>query len=237
MTSFYTTTDGQNIEVAMPWEDFTVLRQGEENEEYFNALERYNITISQANMLVSNFEEGENTMTTTGTTRIYVASLADYNAGIHHGAWLDLSDYHNVSGLEEGIQRILDSSLTAALSGVPAEEWAIHDYEGFPAGLGENPVLDDLWSLHEAIEEHGDAYLDYCQYVGIRYATPEGFEEAYQGEYNSMTDFAEELFDELYLHEIPEHLHYYIDYEKFARDLECSGDYYITSNGYVFASN
>jgi hypothetical protein len=37
---------------------------------------------------------------------------------------------------------------------------------------------------------------------------------------------AEDLFDELYAHEIPEHLRSYIDYESFARDCRCGGDMY-----------
>ena len=33
-------------------------------------------------------------------------------------------------------------------------------------------------------------------------------------------EYAEELFDECYIHDIPDNLKTYIDYEKFARDLE-----------------
>lgn len=43
----------------------------------------------------------------------------------------------------------------------------------------------------------------------------------YQGE---LLEAATELFDECYLHTLPEHLKYYIDYEKFARDCELGGD-------------
>lgn len=39
-----------------------------------------------------------------------------------------------------------------------------------------------------------------------------------------LEDAAEELFDEIYLSEIPENLHSYIDYSRFARDCELSGD-------------
>lgn len=42
----------------------------------------------------------------------------------------------------------------------------------------------------------------------------------YQGD---AEDAARELFDDLHLHEIPEHLHNYIDYAAFQRDLECKG--------------
>lgn len=62
------------------------------------------------------------------------------------------------------------------------------------------------------------------------------FEDAYCGEYASEVDYAEELFDECYLHDVPENVRYYIDYEKFARDLFRGGDYFFTS-GYVFRRN
>ena len=39
-----------------------------------------------------------------------------------------------------------------------------------------------------------------------------------------LEDAAEELFDEIYLSEIPKNLHSYIDYSRFARDCELSGD-------------
>lgn len=43
----------------------------------------------------------------------------------------------------------------------------------------------------------------------------------YTGE---LKDAAEELFDECYAHEIPDHLKHYIDYDAFARDCEMGGD-------------
>ena len=70
---------------------------------------------------------------TTATTehRVYVASLADYNAGRLHGRWIDAT---------LGAEHI--QAETAAMlqeSREPfAEEWAIHDYEGF-----------DGWKLYE----------------------------------------------------------------------------------------
>ncbi len=59
--------------------------------------------------------------------RIYVASLSDYNAGRLVGGWLEADD-----DLE-----VLTGTVEALLADSPnpgAEEWAIHDYDGF-AGL------------------------------------------------------------------------------------------------------
>lgn len=41
---------------------------------------------------------------------------------------------------------------------------------------------------------------------------------------SSLKDAAIELFDECYLHTIPENVRYYIDYDRFARDCELGGD-------------
>ena len=66
----------------------------------------------------------------TDTPRIYVACLASYNAGILHGEWIDATDADTI---REAIQEMLKRSPTPG-----AEEWAIHDYEGFgPLRLSE----------------------------------------------------------------------------------------------------
>lgn len=41
---------------------------------------------------------------------------------------------------------------------------------------------------------------------------------------SSLRDAAEVLFDECWLHDVPESIRYYIDYDKFARDCEMGGD-------------
>ena len=41
---------------------------------------------------------------------------------------------------------------------------------------------------------------------------------------SSLRVAAEALFDECWLHEVPESIRYYIDYDKFARDCEMGGD-------------
>lgn len=40
-------------------------------------------------------------------------------------------------------------------------------------------------------------------------------------------DYMEELFDELYLHEVPEAVRNYIDYDSWVQDLQLGGDYSI----------
>lgn len=40
---------------------------------------------------------------------------------------------------------------------------------------------------------------------------------------DSLEECAQQFFDECYMHEVPESIRYYIDYDKFARDVEMEG--------------
>src|SRR4051794_6468221 len=63
--------------------------------------------------------------------QIWVASLADYNNGTLHGAWLDAAQ--DEADLQAGVVAMLATSPLTARTGEQAEEWAIHDYQGFGA--------------------------------------------------------------------------------------------------------
>ncbi|WP_091548362.1 antirestriction protein ArdA [Modestobacter sp. DSM 44400] len=92
-------------------------------------------------------------------TRIYVASLSDYNAGILHGEWIDLQG-KDVDDVHAEIQAMLCSSpsIKYLSAGVP-EEWVIHDYEGFgPINLGEYETTETVVVIAELINEHGGAF-------------------------------------------------------------------------------
>ena len=150
--------------------------------------------------------------------RIYIASLAHYNAGKLVGKWFDVEP-----GLADDVQDCI-SSLTC--DGQQCEEWAIHDYE-CEAGsrVSESADLDQLVELAEVIDEHGEAYVLYAQYVGDDYATVTDFQDAYRGCWKNEEDFADDYFENFYASEIPEHLHTYFDVEQLSRDLFC-GTYF-----------
>lgn len=76
-----------------------------------------------------------------------------------------------------------------------------------------------------ASEEALIAYIDMAGSWSKR-----GFEQDYVGEADSEEDFAEQHVDECW--EVPEHLQYYIDYERVARDIFIN-DFYFT-DGFVF---
>jgi antirestriction protein len=149
--------------------------------------------------------------TTQTTSKVYVACLAAYNNGILHGCWIEANQ--GAEAIHDAIKDMLAQSPIAN-----AEEWAIHDYEGFCGlRLSEYESIDKVAEMAEMIEEHGEAWAKFAEYEGIEYATLERFEEAYAGDWISKEDFAESLAEETM--EIPQHLAFYIDYEKLARDL------------------
>lgn len=158
--------------------------------------------------------------TTTTEPRIYVACLAAYNSGTLHGEWIDANQ--DADDIREEIAEMLKNSP------IPdAEEWAIHDYEGFSKlTISEYEDIDDVAEYAQAIAEHGEAIAIYLDYQGSGTKLDvDAFQEAYRGCFRNEQEFGEQLFDELYSHEVPKFLEYYIDYEAFTRDLFC-GDYW-----------
>jgi antirestriction protein len=163
--------------------------------------------------------------------RIYAASLSDYNNGILHGRWIEATDDAEAMGRE--IEVMLSESPTARLHGDVAEEWAIHDYEGFgELRIGEYQGLTQIARLARGIGEHGLAFAAWAAHVvGMECdEIVDQFDDRYQGEWDSLEAYAEMLLEELgadrIIDEAPEWLQPYIsiDADGFSRDLEISGD-------------
>jgi antirestriction protein len=171
--------------------------------------------------------------------QIYLASLADYNAGRLHGTWIDAAQ--EPEALAAAAQTMLAASPTTF-----AEEYAIHDFEGFgPLRLSEYQSLDTVSLVARGIAEHGAAFAHWAALVDE--LTPDElgrFDDVYLGHFESPTAYAESLLDHRGLwREIEEfnpamfQPYVQVDVEGFARDLELSGDV-LTSEGdsgvYVF---
>lgn len=150
---------------------------------------------------------------------IYVASLSDYNDGTLHGSWIDCAQ--GSDHVWNQIKNILETSPTAKKYGDVAEEWAIHDYEFQGLRLDECEDIDDICTLAEAIEEHGEALAVYLNYEGNRDVS--AFEDQFCGIYESELDYAYEIAEECM--EIPENIQAYFDYQAFSRDIFCN-DYF-----------
>ena len=157
--------------------------------------------------------------------RIYVASLADYNEGRLHGEWIDAAQD------EEELERCVKEMLARSPS-PGAEEWAIHDYEGFGLlRLDEFESLASVAKVASGIAEHGPAFAAWAAHVGTDSEALDEFEDAYMGEWESAVAFAEEMLDDMghieeIMRNVPEHLAAYvqIDYEGFVSDLVRNGE-------------
>lgn len=157
--------------------------------------------------------------------RIYVADLAAYNNGKLHGVWIDACD--ELEDIQEQINQMLASSPEGF-----AEEYAIHDYEGFGGyALGEYEGIEAAHEIACFIDEYpdfGDELLN--NFGGDLDEARKAAEENYCGCYKSLADYAQELTEETT--QIPEKLSYYIDYERMGRDMELNGDVFTIEAGY-----
>ncbi len=164
------------------------------------------------------------------TLQIYVACLASYNNGILHGRWIsaDLS----VSEVHAEINEMLSDSLVMV-----AEDWAIHDYEGFgKINLSEYEDLETVVKYAEFIKEHGELGQELIADFGFDKAQ-KMIEDEYHGAYDSEVDFAEHIIDECYSNLLPENLACYFNYQAFACDLFISEycSVYVDGSVHVFA--
>lgn len=158
--------------------------------------------------------------------RIYVASLADYNDGRLHGAWIDACQSE-----EE-----LTSAVADMLKQSPAplaEEWAIHDFEDFaPLRLDEFQSLAVVARLAAGIAQYGRAFAVWADDVGIEAAVLDDFEDCYVGLYESGAAFIEESLDDIgvletALGQLPADLRPFIsfDYAAFFDSLVAGGEF------------
>ena len=162
--------------------------------------------------------------------RAYFASLTDYNNGVLHGVWVDLT--MGVEHVEEEIQKMLEASPTAKETGETAEEWAVHDLEAM-GSISEHDI-DELCEMGEAVDQYGQAYIEFVENYGNSLISE--FQDSYQGEYSTEVDFAYEFIDATgMLDGVDQNIAQYFDYEKFAKDLFMSD--YTMLNGHVFCDH
>lgn len=160
--------------------------------------------------------------------RIYVASLSDYNAGRLHGAWIDAA--REPDEIHEDIQAMLQASREPI-----AEEWAIHDYDGFgPLHLDEFTSVDNVSTIARGIAEHGRAFANWANYLGpSQWEHLDRFEDCYLGTWSSAEEFAASMLEDMGIDVDdlgPEYLQPYIrfDLDAFAHDL--SHDFYMAAD-------
>ena len=152
--------------------------------------------------------------------RIYVACLAAYNAGHLHGDWIDVSD--DPAEMGEAVAAMLKRSPVPG-----AEEYAIHDYDGFP-NMGEFPGLEAVAKTAELVElatDHGLDVSDFRRVAENWHGDAGDIRDAFGrwvGRFDCFRDYADELADS-FLVELSgpakEFANQYFDFEAHAQDV------------------
>jgi len=157
--------------------------------------------------------------------RIYVACLAAYNNGHLHGAWINATQ--SLDDIQHEVSEMLADSPVR-----DAEEYAIHDYEGFEGyEISEYQGLQSTHDIACFIEEYGAVGAETLGYACDDINEAENIMINQRcGKYTSLADFARELTEET--GDIPTHLEHYIDYERMGRDMELSGDIFTIETGF-----
>lgn len=161
--------------------------------------------------------------------RIWIGSLADYNAGRLHGDWCDAA-VDPPSDLRAAVDRILAGS-----DEPDAEEWGIFDYDDFgDFHVGEYDTLEQVSAVACGIVAHGPAFATWAEMHDGNPDMLAQFDDCFIGTYDSPTDWARDVLDgsgieEALDREVPADLRAYVqfDYDGFARDLQLGGDVHI----------
>ena len=124
------------------------------------------------------------TSATDSKPRIYVACLAAYNNGYLHGAWIEA---------DQDADEIRDE-IAAMLARSPiedAEEYAIHDYDGFEGvTINEYAGIESVARMGAFIAEHGALGAGLLeQFVGDIDQAETALQDCYHGQFASLADF------------------------------------------------
>ena len=149
--------------------------------------------------------------------RIYVACLAAYNNGRLHGAWIEVEQ--DADAVRAAIAAMLKASPEPG-----AEEYAIHDYEGFGGvEIAEYADLAKVVEIASFLRDRGTLGAQVLEHLG---GDVEGaqtaLDEDYRGVFERLADCYQEMTEESLT--IPEPLRLYIDWEAMARDARLNGE-------------
>ena len=148
--------------------------------------------------------------------RIYVGTYAKYNNGSIDGKWIDISEYNTYEEFVDACRELHSDE--------DDPEFMVQDYENFPrkwyheGGLPteeEFNKINDYYLMDDTEQRAYEAYVNYTDDDDI-----DNFHEAYEGQFDSASDFAYDLVDNLGWEGIgSDNLDMYFDYDSFGRDL------------------
>ncbi len=164
---------------------------------------------------------------------IYIVCLAAYNSCYLHGRKIDATQ--DVETIQNQIQEMLSKSPIADAKG-----WVIHNQDNFGSiQLSKYNDFEEICQIAAFIHEHGELGAELVANFHNVEDAQEAREDNYHGKYSRELDFVIELFEEVYLHSIPDNLTSYIDYEAFRYDIFINDYYSLTINGdvHLFSSH
>ena len=148
--------------------------------------------------------------------RIYVGTYAKYNNGSIDGKWVDISKYNTYEEFVDACRELHKDEKDP--------EFMVQAYENFPrkwyheGGLPTEEEFEKIneFYLMDDIEQRAyEAYVNYTDDDDIDH-----FHEAYEGQFDSASDFAYDLVDNLGWDGIgSDNIDTYFDYDSFGRDL------------------
>ena len=184
-------------------------------------------------------------MTETVTTpRVWLGCLSCYNAGRLVGEWVDASTAADSVSDPEWCLGVHGPAMGDDEPVSAHEEWWVMDHEGLPISGECSPLMAQAWGdlLERVDDTHLAAFLawvecgNYSQDVdGLPILSD--FDDAYEGEWDSQRDYAEQLADDSgYLPSEDDlsvnPLLRYIDWEAWTRDLFMTDYYTAPAPGY-----
>lgn len=159
---------------------------------------------------------------TTTEPRVWIGSLAAYNAGHLIGAWYPATEAGDVT--------VADLHADTDVPYSDDDELWCFDIENMPIAREMDPAEAARWGeIYEELDSP-EQWPALCAWVRSGAYTAEGdtdfpvlaeAEEAYAGQWPTFRDYAEDLADEVgLLNDVPDDLRGYIDMDRWARDLQ-----------------
>jgi len=158
--------------------------------------------------------------------RVYVGTYAKYNSDSIQDEWLDLDDYYDADDFYEAARELHKDEVDPELM--------FQDHEGVPDwAISESHIDPKFWEFMDATKDWDastqKAFEIFCDYYyGSEMDNTdmgeaiEAFEERYQGQYDSVQDYAYGFVEDVGFEGI-NNKESYFDSEKFARDLGFEG--------------
>ena len=158
--------------------------------------------------------------------KIYVGTYEKYNNGSIAGAWLDCEDYADYADFIEACKKLHKDESDPELMFQDFEEFPTMFYKEYAI----DPRLWDYLTLDESDRGIVNAWLSENPLSDSE--DLQSIVDSFTGRYDSWADYAEEITRAC--HNIPDHLEYYIDWEKMGRDMLLEHCGYVEYDGEIW---